>query len=93
MATTAPATGLSSAVSDGSARYSTLRSIEYSRHGNAITAKASHSRRPARIAVVLTFASPVVTAGDVGTQPARGVALAGRRRCRLFDLMNVMARE
>src|SRR6266702_6884708 len=39
--------GFRSAVSDGSAKYSTLRSIEYSRQGRAITASAIHSRRPA----------------------------------------------
>src|SRR5262249_51310813 len=34
-------------VSDGTARWSTLKSVEYSRHGSAITASAIHSRRPA----------------------------------------------
>ncbi len=39
--------GLRSALRCGTARFSTVRSIEYSRHGSAMTARPIHSRRVA----------------------------------------------
>src|SRR5215469_14504143 len=41
----------------GTARFSTVRSIAYSRHGTVSTATPAHSRRPAR-PVVTTFTTP-----------------------------------
>jgi hypothetical protein len=40
--------GRRSALRCGTARYSTVRSMAYSRHGRASTASPTHSRRPAR---------------------------------------------
>src|SRR5918992_942354 len=39
--------GFSSALSAGTARFRTVRSIEYSRHGSAMTTSPIHSRRVA----------------------------------------------
>src|SRR6266480_3081546 len=44
--------GRRSALSSGTARFSTVRSIEYRRHGSASTARPIHSRRPARVVLM-----------------------------------------
>ena len=42
------ALGFSSALIDGTARFNTVRSTEYSMHGSAMTARPIHWRRVAR---------------------------------------------
>src|SRR6266540_1462792 len=80
--------GRRSALSDGTARCSTVRSIAYSRHASASTASPVHSRRPARgaaIAVTLTSRSmglmsvPPVAARFASwpQHPALGVLVGG----------------
>src|SRR4051812_31270019 len=44
--------GRRSALSSGTARFSTVRSMEYRRHGSASTARPIHCRRPARVALM-----------------------------------------
>src|SRR5215469_13795954 len=73
-----PLLGLRFAVSDGSARYNTLKSIEYSRQGRAITASASHSRRPASgspVPVINTLLSGHVVGLRAGHPHHGGVQL------------------
>src|SRR5919106_5553653 len=62
--------GCRSALSDGTARCSTVRSITYSRHASASTASPIHSRRPARgtatDVVVITDLLTTFLAGGAG---------------------------
>src|ERR1051326_8590825 len=64
--------GRRSALICGTARFSTVRSIAYSRHGRASTARPVHSLRPAR---------RVVSAANVSL-PAQGSGWRPRRRPR-----------
>src|SRR5687768_4000400 len=54
------ALGLRSALSCGTARFSTVRSIEYRRHGRAMTARPIHSRR---VALGVASRERVIAAG------------------------------
>ena len=47
--------GCRSALRCGTARFSTVRSIEHRRHGNARTARPTHSRRGLRRSALLTM--------------------------------------
>src|SRR5262245_40269656 len=61
--------GRSSVLSDGTARFRTVRSIEYNRQGSASTARPSHSRRVA-------FAEPLLVM-SMAASPQRMSAAAG----------------
>ena len=57
--------GLRSAVRRGTARFRTVRSMEYSMQGSAITASPIHSRRRARGGGVASMTSPFRAGIDV----------------------------
>ena len=63
--------GACSVLSWGTARFSTVRSMAYSRHGRAITASPTHSRRPA-LGVVAAFVN-VRSPRDLRVRVGEGV--------------------
>src|SRR5207237_3600460 len=75
--------GASASVRRGTARCRTVRSIEYKRHGSAMTANPIHSRMPA-LGVAAAIVSPLVMTGVLhkglesigGRVPLRGDAIA-----------------
>src|SRR5690348_1511167 len=60
----------------GTARFSTVRSIAYSRHGRVRTARLIHSRRPARRAVtaLMTSTLPRPPVGRLSVRRSMGIA-------------------
>src|SRR6266516_2737491 len=75
----------------GTARFSTVRSIAYSRHGRVSTARLTHSRRPAR-RVITTFTNSTLPWPPVGALSVRrGARLAGYPDQVRFGLLGTLA--
>src|SRR5690242_4872084 len=75
----------------GTARFSTVRSIAYSRHGRVRTARLIHSRRPARRAVtaLITSTLPRPPVGRLSVR--RSMGIAGYPDLVRFGLLGTMA--
>src|SRR6266566_3948601 len=75
----------------GTARFSTVRSIAYSRHGRVSTARLIHSRRPARWAIT-TFTTSTLPWLPVGRLSVRhGARIAGYPDLVRFGLLGTLA--
>src|SRR5690242_10785670 len=75
----------------GTARFSTVRSIAYSRHGRVRTARLIHSRRPARRAVttLMTSTLPRQPVGSLSVR--RGAGISRYRDLVGFGLLGTLA--
>jgi hypothetical protein len=74
--------GCRSALRCGTARFSTVRSIEYRRHGNARTARPTHSRRVA-FAIARQAVEEHLTEGDgLAAAIKRHIEIGRKRSCR-----------
>src|SRR6478609_8519224 len=83
--------GCRSSLSCGTARFSTVRSIAYSRHGIVSTARLIQSRRPAR-RVITTFTNSTLPWPPVGALSVRrGARFAGYPDQVRFGLLGTLA--